>query len=98
MSRLLRRYRHDILDMELLHQRIAWCVVDIYAMAAVISKLQSMLAHSNGNGHGDASKDLLLGKSFCHNAAERVTQRLRGLFRNRDDEVLRIAESVLAEA
>jgi alkylation response protein AidB-like acyl-CoA dehydrogenase len=98
VARLLRRYKHEILDMELLHQRIAWCVVDIYAMAAVISKLQSILATMNGNGRDHAKKDLLLGKSFCHNAAERITQRLRGLFRNRDGEVLRVAESVLANS
>jgi alkylation response protein AidB-like acyl-CoA dehydrogenase len=61
VSRLLRTYRQDILDMQLLQQRIAWSAVELYAMAAVISKLQSMLeaagsnghANGNGNGHGN---------------------------------------------
>jgi hypothetical protein len=114
VSRLLRKYRHDILDMELLHQRVAWAVVDLYAMAAVISRLEDQLAHaasnghgngngnghSNGNGNGHAvapNRDLLLGKSFCHNAAERITQRLQGLFSNRDDETRRVADSVLGD-
>jgi acyl-CoA dehydrogenase family protein 9 len=98
VGRLLRRYKHDILDMELLHQRVAWSAVDLYAMAAVISKLQASLSHAEGNGHSDIKRDLLLGKSFCHNAAERITQRLHGLFHNRDDETLRVADNMLAES
>jgi alkylation response protein AidB-like acyl-CoA dehydrogenase len=95
VAKLLRRYRHDILDMELLHQRVAWAVVDLYAMAAVISKLEGMLAMSNGNGHAHLDRELLLAKSFCHNAADRITHRLQTLFNNRDAELLRVADSVL---
>jgi len=55
VHRLLRTYRQDILDMQLLQERIAWSVVDMYAMAAVISRLQSSLtlAGANANGHGN---------------------------------------------
>jgi alkylation response protein AidB-like acyl-CoA dehydrogenase len=99
VGRLLRRYRHDILDLELLHQRVAWSVVDLYAMAAVISRLEEMLAHTADNGNGHATmlnRDLLLGKSFCHNAADRITHRLQTLFNNRDAEILYVADSMLA--
>jgi alkylation response protein AidB-like acyl-CoA dehydrogenase len=67
VHRLLRTYKQDILDMQLLQSRIAWSAVDLYAMAAVISKLQAMLtanaaaapqtpgfANGNGNGNGHA--------------------------------------------
>ena len=66
VHKLLRTYRQDILDMQLHQERIAWSVVDMYAMAAVISRLQSDLAaagitgklngngHKNGNGNGHA--------------------------------------------
>lgn len=63
VHKLLRTYRQDILDMQLLQERIAWSVVDMYAMAAVISKLQAELdaAKSNGNGlangHGNGHKN-----------------------------------------
>ena len=36
-------HREEILDLELIHQRVAGAVIDLYAMAAVISKLQSQL-------------------------------------------------------
>src|SRR5207245_732178 len=97
VARLLTKYRQDILDMELLHQRIAWAVTDLYAMAAVISKLDGMLGSSAGNGHRPehVKRDLFIGKSFCHHAVERITHRLDGLFANRDDESLRVADMAL---
>jgi hypothetical protein len=83
--------------------------VEIYAMAAVISKLHTMLnardgngnGHANGNGHGNGhgelQRDLLLGKSFCHHAADRIKQQLDSLFANRDEETLRVADAVLQD-
>jgi hypothetical protein len=101
VHRLLRTYRQDILDMQLLQARIAWSVVDLYAMAAVISKLQSMLdaASHNGNGNGHAAaikRDLMIGKAFCHRAADATTKRLASLWNNQDDEHLAVADLVLA--
>jgi acyl-CoA dehydrogenase family member 9 len=100
VSKLLRTHREGILDMQLLQERIAWCATDLYASAAVLSKLQSMLAteSANGNGHPrdkNLQRDLITGKGFCHHAAERVRQRLRGLFVNRDDEVVEVANAHL---
>jgi hypothetical protein len=55
--RVLGTHREKILDMELIHQRVAGAVIEIYAMAAVISKLQSTLESSNGkyNGNGNGN-------------------------------------------
>ena len=47
VGKLLRRYREDILDMQLLQQRVATAVVHLYAMAAVIARLQGMLEDRN---------------------------------------------------
>ncbi len=94
--RLLHTYRESILDQQLIQQRIAWSVVDLYASAAVLSKLQSMLDEQkiNGNGH-DLRRDLIVGKAFCHHAAERITQRLHSLFANGDEEVIAVADAML---
>jgi acyl-CoA dehydrogenase family protein 9 len=100
VSKLLRTYRERILDMQLLQERVAWCAADLYASAAVISKLQSMLAsHSpNGNGHdANLRRDVMTGKRFCHHAAERVRERLRGLFVNSDAEVMEVADAHLGK-
>jgi acyl-CoA dehydrogenase family protein 9 len=111
VHRLLRSYKQDLLDMQLLQQRIAWSAVDLYAMAAVISKLQSMLqapshnrngnghvnGHGNGNGHAhpDLRRHLLIGKGFCRAAAARITQRLNSLFANQDASILAQADAIL---
>jgi hypothetical protein len=93
---LLARYRQDITQMQLPQQRIAWSVADLYAMAAVIARLQSDGQTSQGNGHGrDGARELRIGKAFCHSAADRVDQHLSGLFHNRDAEVLAVADAVL---
>jgi alkylation response protein AidB-like acyl-CoA dehydrogenase len=94
--RLLQRHRERILDLELTHQRIAGAVVDLYAMAAVISKLQMMIKSTEGNGHdGQLDRDVTVGRSFCQHAAERVRNRLQTLFSNQDDQILRTADAVL---
>jgi alkylation response protein AidB-like acyl-CoA dehydrogenase len=122
--RVLAKHREGILDMELIHQRIAAAVIEIYAMAAVIGKLQMMLTkagpakmngngnghhngngngngHHNGNGNGnghpmsDLQRDLLIGKAFCHHAAERIEQSLNALIGHKDHEVLKVADAIL---
>jgi alkylation response protein AidB-like acyl-CoA dehydrogenase len=61
VHKLLRTYRQDVLDMQLLQERIAWSAADLFAISAVISKLQSMLeAHDksqgqNGSGNGNGN-------------------------------------------
>ena len=100
VSRLLRKYRQDILDMELLDQRIAWSATELYATAAVISKLHTMLnakdrnGNGNGNGHSKLQRDVLVGRSFCHHAADRIKHHLNTLFDNRDDQTLRVADAM----
>ena len=97
VSRLLRTYKQDIIDMQLLQERIAWSAVDLYAMAAVISKLQSMLMSSIGNGNGkhDLQRDLLIGKGFCRSAGQRIKQRLHALHVNQDAAIISEADAML---
>jgi alkylation response protein AidB-like acyl-CoA dehydrogenase len=98
--RLLQRHRERILDMELIHERVAGAVVDLYAMAAVISRLQSMLEHASGNGHqkdGHFARGLTVGRSFCRHAAQRVRARLDSLSTSREDDqrIVLTADAVL---
>jgi len=83
--------------MELLQQRISLSVVDLYAMSAVLSRLQSQIVAAGGNGDVPESlqRDLTIGKSFCHRAAGNVSRRLKSLFRNNDRETLAVADAVL---
>jgi alkylation response protein AidB-like acyl-CoA dehydrogenase len=96
VHRLLRTHREKILDLQLLQQRIAWSAVDLFAMAAVLSKLQAALGAESGNGQAAALRqDLLIGRRFCHHAAARISSRLHTLFANQDAEALAVADAVL---
>jgi len=94
---LLRTHREKILEMELLQQRVSLSVVDLYAMSAVLSRLQSELTMEGSNGHmtDGMQRDLIVGKGFCHRAAGNVARRLNSLFRNNDQETLAVADAVL---
>ena len=95
--RVLRVHREGILDQQLIQERIAWSAVELYAMAAVLSKLQANFDHIAGNGHDmpDWRRDLLIGKAFCRHAADRIELRLRGLFDNHDDQTIAVADAML---
>ena len=82
--------------MQLLHQRVAWAVIEMYGLAAVISKLQSMLNQAESNGEQQNLEcDLMVGKGYCRHAANRIQKRLKGLFRNQDERRLSVADIIL---
>jgi len=103
LIRLLATHRERILELELLQERIAGAVVDLYAMAAVTSRLQMMLERStsrpssanSGNGHNPLDADAIIGKAFCQNAARRIRGRLHALFVNDDARIVWAADAVL---
>jgi alkylation response protein AidB-like acyl-CoA dehydrogenase len=94
ITRVLAKYQQDILDMQLIQRRIATAAVNLYAMAAVISRLQSTLADPTRSKES-VKHDLLLGKRFCRRAAQEVVDNLRTLSRNQDKELLEVADAVL---
>ena len=121
VTRALAKHQQHILDMQLVQKRIAVAAVNLFAMGAVISKLQSMLeangaahgatngngnGHSNGNGNGNGNghahalpealrRDLIVGRGFCHRAAEQIADSLRTLFHNNDADLMAVADTVL---
>ncbi|MEX2216556.1 MAG: acyl-CoA dehydrogenase family protein [Phycisphaeraceae bacterium] len=102
VSRLLAKHKMGILDLQLLQQRITWTVVDLYATAAIISRLQALLDAAGTGGTGELSpwlkREVLVGKAFCHHAAERIARRRRSLYRNLDEETIAVADEMLDDA
>lgn len=97
VSRLLAKHQERILDEQLLQQRVAWASIELYAMAAVISKLATMLNPMEDDFTIEPSqraRDLVIGKGYCRHAADRVRHRLKGLFHNRDDQRLAVSDAV----
>jgi len=91
--RLLATHREKILDLQLPQQRIAWAVIELLAMTAVVSKLAEMPQTSVS--HAEYEKAMIIGKGFCRHAGDRVAQHLHGLFTNGDADTLRVADAVL---
>jgi alkylation response protein AidB-like acyl-CoA dehydrogenase len=91
--RVLGTYRERILDMELVHERVAGAAIELYAMAAVISRMQSMLDAPDGTER--SRRDLIVGKSFCHHAAQRARASLAQLSTKEDHRILDTADAVL---
>jgi acyl-CoA dehydrogenase family protein 9 len=95
VERLLRTYRQDIIDMQLAQERIAWSATELYAMAAVLSKLDSLALSARLADAAQYQRQLAIGKRFCHHAARRIDRRLDRLFANDDAEALAVADAVL---
>jgi acyl-CoA dehydrogenase family protein 9 len=97
--RLLGTHRERILDMELVHERVTGAAMELYAMAAVISRMQMLIERSErateGNGHEQLRRDLVVGRSFCKHAAERVERHLESLFNSHDETIIQTANTVL---
>jgi hypothetical protein len=82
--------------MQMLQQRMAWAAVELYAMAAVISRLQATIEAAESDGGLETIKrDLVIGRGFCVHAASRIRTRLRGLRHNADSTRHRVAAVVL---
>jgi alkylation response protein AidB-like acyl-CoA dehydrogenase len=88
--RLLATYREKILDYQLIQQRISWSVIELYAMTAVVSRLQGMLDAGTID-----KKSMTIGKGYCKHAAERINALLGSLFRNSDADTIKVADAVL---
>ncbi|MBH05709.1 MAG: acyl-CoA dehydrogenase [Phycisphaeraceae bacterium] len=96
VTRLLAKHQQKVLDLQLLHSRLAWSVIELFTMSAVISKLQSTLEKNNGADvdRRQLNHDLVVGKGYCQHAARRIQRRLKGLFRNHDKQRLAVADEV----
>ena len=96
MTRLLATQREKVLDLQMQQQRVAWAAIEMFAMAAVISRLQSMLEEAEGNGgNPNLQRDLVVGLGYTRHAGSRVARRLKGLFKNQDRSRLAVADAVL---
>ncbi|MEX2672591.1 MAG: acyl-CoA dehydrogenase family protein [Phycisphaeraceae bacterium] len=98
VSRLLARHRTDIIEQQMLLGRVTWAVTEMYAMAAVLAKLQAKLEAADADGRGTAEelqRELTIGRGYCQHAHQRIEQRLASLSRNGDEATQKVADAVL---
>jgi alkylation response protein AidB-like acyl-CoA dehydrogenase len=91
---MLIRHREGILDRQYLHARVANAAIDLYHIAAVVSRLDTLM---QGKTVGDPAvrKELGVGRYFCKLAERSFRQHLRDLSENLDDETTTAANLLL---
>ena len=96
VNRALITYREPILDMQLVQERIANAVMDLFAATCVLSRHDAELQFAQRNGNSSTPErfaaDLFLRQSF-----RRVRHFLGGLTDNDDKSVLATANSILGK-
>ncbi len=88
-EKVLMKYGKDVITKQFAQRRLADMTIDLYAMVAVISRLDTLLKSS-----ANAEHDLLVGKAFIEDAWRRVRRHLRQLDENIDNERKQICEIV----
>jgi acyl-CoA dehydrogenase family member 9 len=96
VNRALITYREPILDMQLVQERIANAVMDLFAATCVLSRhdAELQLAQRNGNS---STPDQLAADLFLRQSFRRIGRFLAGLTNNDDKSVLATANSILGK-
>jgi alkylation response protein AidB-like acyl-CoA dehydrogenase len=90
VNRSLILYREPILDMQLVQERIAKAVMDLFASTCVLSRLDSEMQRN-----GNADTDISAGQLFLRTSFRRIRQNLDGLTDNDDKAILATADKHL---
>lgn len=91
---LIREHRDGLVDQQLQLARLADMAIDLYAMIAVISRVEARIAR---DGPDTAAPEIDIARYFCRLAGARIRRQKRGIEKNRDPRVRRIAGHAIAE-
>jgi len=80
-EKVLSKYRKNIIHQEFILNRLADMTIDLYAMIAVISRVDSLLKEK---GQKKAQKQLTICKTFCEEAWRRIRRNARQVDNNID--------------
>ena len=89
-ERALMKYGKEIVLKQFVQRRLADAVIDLYAMVAVISRVNTLLKSKNKN----VEQDVLIANTFVEEAWRRVRRNLRQIDDNIDHQRKNIAEMV----
>lgn len=89
---LLRVYKKDVILQQLHQKRIAEAVMDLYVMAAMLSRTTALL--DTGRSKEDAKTEIYLTRSFCRMAFERIERAMDQFDLNHDFYLGRLAEQL----
>jgi acyl-CoA dehydrogenase family protein 9 len=91
-EKLLREHRKEIIERQFHQKRLASAVSDIYAQAALLSRVTAIL---EDQGVEPSGQEIYIAETFCTRAAARVNSVLRQVERNDDERMIAIAKLAL---
>ncbi|HEY9843259.1 MAG TPA: acyl-CoA dehydrogenase family protein [Candidatus Obscuribacterales bacterium] len=89
---LLRVYKKDVILLQLHQKRLAEAVMDLYVMAAMLSRTTALLA--TGRSKDEARTEIYMTRSFCRLAYERVVHNMDQFDLNNDHYLGRLADKL----
>jgi acyl-CoA dehydrogenase family member 9 len=96
VNRALITYREPILDMQLVQERMANAVMDLFAATCVLSRHDAELQFAQRNGNS-STPDRFAADLFLRQSFRRIRHFLAGLTDNDDKSVLATASSILGK-
>jgi alkylation response protein AidB-like acyl-CoA dehydrogenase len=87
VAKLLAMYREDILEQQLLLDRIATSAISIYTTTAVLSKLDSELTAKTAGPN-----DVPIAKLYCQQSLDMLNRSLNSLSSNRDKDIEKVSD------
>jgi len=89
---LLRVYKKDVILLQLHQKRIAEAVMDLYVMAAMLSRTTALL--EAGKSKEEAKTEIYMTRSFCRMAFERIEKNMDQFDLNHDHYLGRLADTL----
>lgn len=91
-ERVLIKYGKKLIDHEMIQERLADAQIDLYAMVASISRVDTDI---NRYGEEACEDKILLCNAFCEQAWRRVRRNILMVDRNDDENILKVADRVI---
>jgi len=90
----LMKYREEILYRQYVQERLADAACELYASSCTLSRLDSLLAHTNGNA-AEQAREVSAGRYYLRLSSRRIQQCLTALGDNDDKDTTETADAIL---
>ena len=91
-ERTLIRYGKNIVQKEIIQERLADAMIDLWGMIATISRVDTDIRHKSWDA---VQHEVLICNTFCEQAWRRVRRNILTIDKNSDDAHLKIAQQVI---
>jgi acyl-CoA dehydrogenase family protein 9 len=91
-ERVLVKYGKGIIQKEIIQLRLSKALIDLFAMIATISRVDSLI---NAKGDKDCQREIKMCNTFCEQAWRRIRRNIVMVDKNEDENILNIADNII---